>query len=292
MIYQLMNSRLSVNISSVGAELMNLRDHLDVEYIWQGDENTWSRRSPLLFPIIGGMKDGKYIYEGKEYEMTKHGFLRNTEGVVDYYDNTRISITFKSDETTRRSYPFDFEMTVVYELSGNKLVVNYLVKNCDDKTMYFALGFHPGFKLPMDDGSEFEDYYIDFGEAKDMQRVDITMTGFLTGDYSDFKDSKISLNREMFENEAIILKGAPKSVILSSDKVDKEVLMDYPDMDYVALWTLPDERAKYICIEPWTGLVGEEKGVVPLKDVKGIVSLEAGDFYKNEISIQILDKEK
>ncbi len=292
MIYQLRNSRLSVNVSSVGAELMNLRDHLDIEYIWQGDENTWARRSPILFPIIGGMKDGKYIYEENEYEITKHGFLRNTEGVVDYYDNTRISITFKSDENTRKSYPFEFEMTVVYELSGDKLVVNYLVKNCDDKTMYFALGFHPGFKLPMDDETEFEDYYLDFASADGMERVEITLTGFLTGGYSDFTDSKIELNREMFENEAIILKNAPKSVRISSDKVDKEIYMEYPDMDYVAIWTLPDERAKYVCVEPWTGLVGEESGVVLLKDVKGIVSLEAGAFYKNEISIQIMDKDK
>ncbi len=290
--YELRNSRLSAEFSTKGAELLSLRDEAGTEYIWQGSEDTWKRSAPTLFPIIGGMKEGKYLYEGKEYDLSKHGFLRDKEAHLDYYDNTRISFTFKSDESTRVNYPFDFEMTVVYELSRDRLVVRYLVKNTDEKDMYFALGFHPGFNLPLGEGCSFEDYYLDFHskDSNDTRRVEITLDGFLTGNYSDFSEDRLYLSREIFENEAIILEKPSKSLTLSSENDCKEIFMDFPDMNYLAIWTLPDKRAEYICIEPWSSLVGEDKGVVEIKDIKGIVKLAPNEFYKNEISMQILDK--
>ncbi len=287
--YELRNSKINAIISTHGAELVGLYDSKGNNYIWSADEKVWKRHAPILFPIIGSLYEGKYIYDGKEYSITKHGFIRDMEGEVDYYDNSRISITFKSNQETLKMYPFKFEFTVVYELSADSLVIKYLVNNVDQKAMYFALGFHPGFALPMSEDKTFEDYSVNFAGDEDFERVEINMSGLMTGGTSVFKEHSIALNREMFEKEAIILKNTPKHLVLCSDD-DIKLELNYPDMEYLTLWTLPREDAAYVCLEPWTSLIGEEGKLVRIEDIENIVKLESKRFYKNELYIKLVEK--
>ncbi len=289
--YELRSGKISVLISSLGAEIVCLRDEKGNDYIWTGEEQVWKRNAPALFPIIGSLYDGKYKYNGDYYNITKHGFLRDMEGAVDYYDSNRISFSFKSNEKTLKMYPFKFEISVMYELSVDGIILKYLVKNLDDKQMYFSLGFHPGFLLPFGgDDAKFEDYYVSFDADGEVKRINITMDGFLTGEKTPFEQNEVHLTREMFENEAIILENTSKKVCITSDKSDKQIVMEFPYMNYMTLWTLPREDAQFVCVEPWTSLVGEDGKVLDLKDIENIVSLEAGGFYKNEVAIFIENK--
>ncbi len=288
--YELRNSKISAIISTFGAELVGLYDDDGKNYIWSADEKVWKRHAPILFPIIGSLYEGKYKYSGQEYSISKHGFIRDMEGELDYYDNSRISITFKSNQDTLKMYPFKFEFTVVYELSADALVIKYLVKNVDEKAMYFALGFHPGFALPLSEDTKFEDYTVNFESECDFERVLINMSGLIIGGTSVFKEHSISLNREMFQKEAIILKNVPKHLSLSSEKFTTKVEFDFPDMEYLTLWTLPNDDAAYVCLEPWTSLIGKEGTLIDIEDIENIVKLEPNRFYKNELYIKLVEK--
>ena len=49
-----------------------------------------------------------------------------------------------------------------YILEGRKLILEYRVENIGDNEMYFSLGAHPAFSMPVGNGVDFSDYYIEF----------------------------------------------------------------------------------------------------------------------------------
>ena len=62
---------LRITVSDSGAELMSIEDILTgKQYLWHGDAAYWGRRSPVLFPIVGSLKDKEYKYNGKSYPMS------------------------------------------------------------------------------------------------------------------------------------------------------------------------------------------------------------------------------
>ena len=61
----LRNALLTVEIDDLGAQLCSVQNAQGTEYIWQADPAIWGRHAPLLFPVIGRLRDGQYIHRGK-----------------------------------------------------------------------------------------------------------------------------------------------------------------------------------------------------------------------------------
>ena len=162
MIYTLKNDILEIKISSMGAELVSAKRG-DCEYVWQGDEKYWSGQCPILFPICGRLFGGNYTYEGKSYEMNIHGFARRSEFNVVSSSDSEIVMSLRANESTLAQYPFDFMLTVSYTLTDEELLSEIRIKNAGDRTMPATFGAHPGFNVPLDNGS-FEDWRIEFFE--------------------------------------------------------------------------------------------------------------------------------
>ena len=130
---------LEIKTVKKGAELVSIK--IDgVERMHDG-ENFWNRHSPVLFPIVGKLKDGKTIIEGKEYQMGQHGFARDME----FEELSNNSYVLKANEETLKKYPYNFELYISYEVTKNKVTTNYKVVNKDSKEMIFGLGGHPAF---------------------------------------------------------------------------------------------------------------------------------------------------
>ena len=80
MIHYIENEQLKIGVKEQGCELTSIFSKKDnTERLWQGDKSIWNGQSPILFPVIGRLLDDKYILDGKEYEMPKHGFARNLQ---------------------------------------------------------------------------------------------------------------------------------------------------------------------------------------------------------------------
>lgn len=287
--YQIANENLEITISNMGAEMVSLRKD-GVEYLWNGDAMYWSDQSPVLFPFVGRFTDGKYLLNGKEYEMDIHGFARKYPYTV--IDKTENFILFEmtDNEETYQMYPYHFSLQIGYELKDNKVEITYTVQNLSDETMYFGLGGHPGFKLPFEDGLDFTDYYLEFSGKSYPERVGHTPTCFLSGVNESFPlkaDKVLPLKHTMFDDDAIVLQHVSDEVTLKADKGKRSVTVSYPNLPYLGLWHAPKTEAPYICIEPWTSLPSRQGVVEEFRYKYDLIRLEADGFYENTWSITV-----
>lgn len=288
--HQIKNEKLTVNISDLGAQLLSVKTADGTEYLWQGDDAIWADHAPNLFPHIARLTTGRYTLEGKTYEMKSHGFAKDTVFAVEQESDTHILFRIGDDERTLAQYPYHFAFSVDYKLMGGKLSITYIVENKDGKTMYFGVGGHPGFNVPLEKGLAFEDYYLEFDCVKDALLVGMSEDCYVQGENVPFplEDGKrLALKHNCFDHDAIILTEMCRAVTLKSDKNSRAVKLTYPDMGYLGIWHRPFTEAPYVCIEPWTSLPARKDVVEDFATQPTLLSLEAGKIYENEYSIEI-----
>lgn len=290
MIYEIENEYMKVSVDVIGAELKSvLRKDGNIEHLWQGDEKYWTSRSPILFPIVGRLFEGRYSFNGKEYEMNPHGLLRKSKFALVDKTCKKMTFAYSANDDTFARYPFKFIFTVEYLLCKNTLSVVYSVKNVGKDTMYFGLGGHPGFNVPFD-GGKFEDYYIETATKVMPKRLTLSENYLMSGNSVDYplENGKVMrLRHDMFDNDAVILEGAGNEVTLKSDKTEKSITVKFPNMPFVGFWHAVKTDAPYVCIEPWENLPSVDGKVEKLTDKRNIGSLGAGETYNSTINITL-----
>lgn len=177
------NGFLEVEIAEKGGQIMSVKSPDGCQYIWQGDPEFWKGRALNLFPINGRLYGGHYYYCGKRYEMQIHGFIKDTVLKASKGED-KAEFTFSSNENSREIYPFDFEYKLTYFLKENSLTARYTVTNKGKGNMYFCLGAHPGFNLPLHEGAG--EWLLDFCGAKEATEF-LLKDGFITGGIAGFK---------------------------------------------------------------------------------------------------------
>ena len=286
--YTIKNDFLNVEINSYGAELQSIKKN-NIEYLWQGDEKTWKNKATNIFPFVGKMQDGKYMYKGQTYEMGSHGLARHIDFLVDSKEENKIIFKMESNEYTLKSYPFNFEYFIIYELKNNTLIITVKLINKDNKEMYFGLGGHPGFIVPLDDSLAFEDYYLEFDDCSKPTSIRTTSKGLIS--YKEefiLKDDKIlNLTHNLFDNDALIFENISKGVTLKSDKDNKSIYVKYDNMSYLGIWHTPKTSANFVCIEPWTSLPSRDGVIEDIEKQDNLICLEANKKYENSWSITI-----
>lgn len=287
--YLLRNSELEIRVLSHGAELSGIKDlKTNEEYMWQKDPKFWAKSSPVLFPFVGILKDGRYTYEGKEYKISnRHGFARDYEHEVSSKGDNFIEFVFSSNEETKKIYPFDFKFYMKYILEGRKLTLEYRVENIGDNEMYFSLGAHPAFSMPVGNGVDFSDYYIEF--EKDEEGISKIIENALVLSWKTkkvFEGKIFKLNKNSFIDDAVILENTnSKIVYLKSKKNNRKIEFKYDGFRYMAFWNMPG--AEFICFEPWNGITDFDNCSGDLKEKAGIEKIGAGEIYKKAIEITI-----
>ena len=224
--YEIKNEHIKVKIKSFGAELNSLQKiDEDLEYMWQGDSKYWNRHSPILFPIVGRLKNDSYFYKNQKYNMTQHGFARDKEFEVVKNEADFIEFKLKSDEKTLEIYPFSFELYLSYKLEKNSLIVSYKVINKSDDKILFSIGAHPAFNWTLKKKKKKEDYFLEFENIKETKRYFLNDKG-LVYDSVDLKiiDNKIALNEELFKNDALVFSYKNIKSIILRDKNIKKIL--------------------------------------------------------------------
>lgn len=289
-ILSIKNEHLSVDIHPLGANLWSIKDREDTEYLWQGDVKTWPDKSLNIFPYVARLTQGKYTLANHEYNMDIHGFVKDYVLKVKEQSETKVVLELTDSEETRKLYPYHFTYQICYELLDYEIRVVYYVKNLDEKTMYFGLGGHPGFNVPLEDGLTFEDYRLEFSNAVKAKRVGMSDDCFVLEEDRSFplQDGKIlPLTHDLFDDDAIILKQMDRHVTLLSDKGKKRVKVTYPDMQYLGIWHWPKSDAAYVCIEPWSSLPSRKNVIEALEMQEDLLALEPGKEYVNTWSIEI-----
>lgn len=290
MIYTLKNEALTVLISSLGGELQSISSKDGLEYLWQGDPKSWNRHAPNLFPYIGRLTNGQYTYHGQVYQLNQHGFLRNTELTFVSHTDTQLVLSFTDTPETKENYPFSFHFTLTYTLKGASLTATYKIKNTSEETMYFGLGGHPGFNVPIDETLSFEDYSLAFEEGVTPKQTLLSENYFISEEvvsYPLYNNSQIPLTHDLFDHDAIILSEAGHTVSIQSNRSDHSILFDFSDFNYVGLWQTPKSNATFLCIEPWSSLPSKEGVLTDLETQDNLIALPSGEICQKEWSIQI-----
>ena len=281
MIHQIANAELTVRVKAMGAELTSIRSNReDLEFLWQGDPKWWTGQSYILFPIIGGLVNGRYTLGGKSYDMKAHGFARNMVFAVAEQTDTRLVLHLGQNEATLAQYPFRFDLFVSYELDGSTLRHGLRVVNRNDEVMPFSVGAHPGFNCPLLPGETMSDYRLVF-EQRETLESRIKTDGLLTGERVPFltgSDSK-PLDHSLFKNGAAILKGVQSRWLEIRNTRNPHVirvgLAGFPDL---GIWSAAND-GPYVCIEPWFGVDSMHGDDPAFEKKEGLVWLEAGKTF-------------
>ncbi len=246
---RLCNNTLSVEISTLGAELVSVKKN-NREYMWSGDVRYWSGHAPLLFPICGRLKNGSYTYGGKQYFMDMHGFARGRDFALESITDESAVFLLCQDDATRAVYPFDFELRVTYTLSGSGLRVGYSVKNTTDGEILFSVGSHEGFLCE----NGLKSLRLVFDEDFAAKTALLDKGGLLTGEYAPvpLRGNVLSLSDEMFAIDTVVFKDIPVHGVTLLDTVSgRKIRTDFSGFDNLLIWSRPG--APFVCIEVWCG---------------------------------------
>jgi len=282
------NEFLKVTLCSKGAELTSLVDKItQTEYIWQADESVWNFHAPNLFPVVGGLNNNTLHVDGTSYPMNRHGFARTSvfRRLESAPDHAKFSLDY--NEGTFKVYPYKFEFQVVYHLSERSLKVMYKVINKDEKDVYFSVGAHPAFNVPLVEGEAYEDYYFQFEVEEDLDTHLSSATGLLTGKKEKaFIGDKLRLTKDMFNNDALIFKDIKsRSVTLTNTAGTKHVKIDFPHFIQLGLWAKPG--ASFVCIEPWLGYSDYDGDVRDISQKEAIQHVEHGHVFEADFTISV-----
>ena len=281
MIYTLKNSALTITVSDYGAELKSLTGADGTEYLHDGNPKWWKYTSPVLFPIVGKVNGGKYRAEGQTYELPQHGFARVTDFKCVRESADEIVFRLNWSDETLKIYPYKFSLEISYIIKDNTVAVVWLVKNLDDKAIYFSIGAHPALKCPIVDGENFDDCYLKFNVAEHSARLPLTAAGLLSRDrVPTISGDKLNLNYELFKGDALVFDDLKSDAItICSTKSSKKITLQAKGFPFWGIWTPSQGGAPFLCIEPWHGHADFEdfSGDITQKD--GINKLEVGQSF-------------
>ncbi|EIV7667525.1 aldose 1-epimerase family protein [Listeria monocytogenes] len=287
---KLENEVLLVEMKTAGAELTRIF-HKDtgLEYLWNADSKFWGRHSPVLFPTVGRLVDDTYLVDGKQYHLGQHGFARDRDfQVIEQTENT-VRFELDADEDSLAIYPYKFKLSIIYTIEKNTVAVSYEVENTDNKRIYFSIGAHPAFHLPLTDGTTFEDYYLDFGTEENLETLCLEGP-YRSGDIKKIVDEParyLRLSYDLFKNDALIFEALKqKEMTIKSDKTPHFVKVSFPEFPFVGVWTAKP-GTPFLCIEPWYGIADGAGESVELRDKAGIEHLEPEAVFASEYEITV-----
>ncbi|ANZ58170.1 galactose mutarotase [Fructilactobacillus lindneri] len=282
----LKNNQLNVKINEKGAEIVSVTNKELLEYIWDADPRHWKRHAPILFPIVGRLQNDEYNYEGTIYKMYQHGFARDSEFEVVEHTNTKVVFLLQPNDEIKLHYPFKFKLYVTYILNGNDLSVDMLVKNEDRHSMYFSIGAHPGFRIPLSPEKEsFNDYSVTIIPDHQYSLISLDKDGLTTTNVHNKSGltDPLPISHHLFSEDAKIFdvsENKKTTFKISSKKGKHGVAVTAYNNQYFGLWSTYPQESDFVCVEPWWGIADSESSTGFIKDKKDISRLRCGeDFY-------------
>ena len=289
----LKHSGLTARVDTMGGELVSLRDAGGTEYIWGGDPAYWSGRNPILFPIVGALKDGAVRIGGKSYQMDRHGFARRMEFAAVEQGADYAELELRDTAETLARYPFPFSLRVRHQLTQDGFFTRFRVANTGTESMPFCIGAHTAFRCPLAEGEKFEDYRLVFDRVEDTRSILPGPGGCLCHDRPGpaLSGPDIHLDHQIFNRvDTLVYDGLrSKTVSLRHDGTGRGVRVDFSEFPMVAFWTMPNAQAPFICIEPWQGCGAFDNESGDFTDKPHCVVLTPGESRSMRYTVSLLD---
>lgn len=283
------NDEIKIAISSNGAELQSIYNKKNsTEYLWDANPNFWAKKSPILFPIVGGLKNNQYSINGKIFSLNRHGFAREKEFEVKQISKTRIHFILQSNQESLNNYPFHFKLTVEYSIINNQLFCKYVIENLGNDEMYFSIGAHPAFKVPLDKETKFDDWFLEFNSIEHANIFPLTNEGLLETNSIPFlqKTNHLQLKKDLFYKDALVFKNIQSNKIsLKSTSSKRGLTMQFDDFNFFGIWSA--KNADFVCLEPWCGVADSINSSGDITKKEGINKLNSNQTFNRTWSIEL-----
>lgn len=280
----LSNSELTATINHNGAELISLKNNnSNREYIWEGNPKYWGKHAPILFPIVGTLKNNSYTYKNNSYVLSRHGFARDMNFDLIIHNENEVLFSLSSNEVTKEQYPFEFELRIIYTLKNTELNIGYQVINKGSDMMPFSIGGHPAFALC----KKFEDYSLQFESDENLisYLLENDLLSVKTKQIGVF-NKKLPLTYSLFENDALIFKELKSKQIQILENDLPFLNLKFKDFPNFGIWT--KMNAPFICLEPWVGYSDIENATGNILEKEAIQIIQSNSSKEFKFSIEIL----
>ena len=266
-------------VDTLGGELISYKNN-DKEYIWSGDPEYWTGHAPVLFPIVGVLKNDTVTIEGGEYSMARHGFARKSEFALTKLTDNKAVFELVYNEDTLKQYPYKFKLIVKHEIDCCGFKTEYKVKNLDDKPIMFGIGGHAGFAV-----DSIEDYKLVFDQPETCQLYYTDKSGVMSYSLIHEKSldntSEVALRYADLDVDVVIAENLKsRKVKLIHNTNGQGIEFDYTGFDVLGVWTPPGKRSPFICLEPWNGMPASDTDTGVFADKPYIIKLDVGGEYK------------
>lgn len=293
MIHTLENNNLKIEVNDHGAELSTVYDkEKERQILWTADPAFWNRHSPVLFPNVGRYYGNHCLINGKSYESGQHGFARDKEFICTEKTDTSVTHLLKADDNTLVSWPFDFELYITHKLDGRTLTILWEVVNKDNKAMYFTIGGHPGFLVPILPDTSRNQYRLNFYDKKEYTYCQVDMaTGTVHPDKTHVLDldenATCPITDHMFDDDALVFDGGQiEKVGISLPDGSPYIEMNCKGFPSFGIWSKSPE-APFVCLEPWMGRCDNYGYHDELSNKQYINQIEPDAVFEQSYSITV-----
>ena len=292
MIYTLRNKTYTAQVDSLGAQLVSLKGPDGFEYLWTAKPEYWHEHAPVLFPIVGALREDRAKLGGQWVQMGRHGFAKRSEFALESQGEDRLSFKLTPTPATRACYPFDFALTVTYTLTPSGYETAFTVENTGKEPLPFVIGGHPGFNIPAGEAAAFEDYVIRF-EKPETQRCPVIQADSCLIDptqtaYEMKEQREIPLRHQLFYNDALVFEDLHSSTVqVVNPATGKGVEMEFSQFPMLGIWSAKND-GPYVCLEPWTGCATLTTEGDEFQEKKGMELLPAGACRSYAFTVKVL----
>ena len=284
------NEQLVIAIAHKGAELVELvSKKTGKSYLWYGDKKYWGRRSPVLFPLVGSLKNKTYRYDGKEYQMGQHGFARDEQFTVISSKENEIWFALEENEESKKIYPFCFRLEIGYRLEGMEVEVMWRVVNTDNKPLHFSIGAHPAFLVP----KNREECFLHLQPVKPLNCTGIVqgLAEGVNANYPviDTEDGYVKLSKDIFDLDALVFEHSQVQEVGLATPDKKDYISVRFDAPVVGIWA-PSADAPFVCIEPWYGRCDGLHFEGTLEEREWGNTLQVGEVFETSYTIRVCEE--
>ena len=271
----LSNGTLSAAVKADGAELCSLRNAANEEMLWQALP-AWPRHAPLLFPIVGSLKDDSLLHDGKRYRLTRHGFARDRRFAWLARGATACRLVLHDDAETRAHYPFAFRLEVAFALADDMLEMELTIANPGRTTLPVSAGAHPAFVWPLADGIDKKAHRLEFAAAEPAP-IRRLQDGLLQRDPlpTPVTDRTLHLDPSLFDADAIIMDRLASDSVRYAAPGAPTIEVSWQGFRELGLWSRAG--GDFLCIEPWRGTASQVDFDGEFLDKPGLMLIPPGE---------------
>lgn len=251
--HKISGTGLTATIKAEGAELCSLQNPDGQELLWQAGAE-WPRHAPLLFPIVGRLKDDQLRLGDHVFPMGQHGFARDSLFRWVEKGPHHCRLRLEDSPQTRTAYPFAFRFEVIYAILGDRLDITFEITNPGTEVLPASAGAHPAFRWPLIEGIAKHDHGLDFANAEPNPIRRLAPDGLLdtTAFPSPVEGKHLPLSEDLFKISALIFDAPVSQLVRYSAPNAPTIEVSWQGFVHLGVWM--KRGADFLCIEPWHGM--------------------------------------